>query len=206
MVVLDISSYPRRFSTTSKESLYNKRLVTMNFTRDQLANQPHLRRLLSPEAEKELNLPPVNEPEKSEVLTPHTSSGDLKDLWAELSPAQKRSLKGTEAKVHAVILNFALKNKLPHIHGAYGRATHELPAGWPDFTFFRKIPGAFENKALFMEIKVPGGVLSFQQKFWLTVLDIHIVPNAYHAINLLDTFYDLHLPVYQKHPELDLEK
>lgn len=116
----------------------------------------------------------------------------LKGAFDHLSPAQKKRLRGTEAKQHGIICNWLLRHKIPFIHAPTSRKVVDLPPGWPDFTIFRQSPPI--NEVLLIEIKVPGGQLSWEQKYWIKLLCVEISPSAGSAIKLAADFCSIPIP------------
>lgn len=169
-----------------------------SISRAELAANPNLTRLLSPEQARVLGitLPPTP--------TPPSAPSTLKDAFAQLTRPQKARLRGTESKQHAIFVTWLTKHQIPHIHAPTGRKVHDLPPGWPDFSIFRKTPSSTITQCLLIEFKVPGGVLSFEQEYWMKLLDILIVPHAFQAIASTAAFCEIHLPVLNQTKELAL--
>jgi hypothetical protein len=173
----------------------------MKISKAELANSPHLRRLLSPEAAKSIGLEPLpNTDSKTNSSPPPT----LKELFKDLTPAEKRRLKGDEAKQHGILCAWLVKNEIPFIHAPTSRRVHDLPPGWPDFTVFHKIEDRYSDAlpfniayALFIEIKVPGGSLSWEQIQWQKRLPVQMCATAYDAMRLAASFCRLPIPVFQ---------
>jgi hypothetical protein len=176
----------------------------MKITKAQLASTPSLRRLLSPEAAKSIGLEPLpNSDSKTDSSPPLT----LKELFKDLTPAERRRLRGDEAKQHGILCAWLCKNEIPFIHAPTSRRVHDLPPGWPDFTVFAPDTAFYPPTrcfALFIEMKCPGGCLSWEQKEWIKRLPVTIVPSAYAAMREVAAFAKLDLPALQYTQNLDL--
>lgn len=178
----------------------------MKMTKSELAASPHLVRLLDPAVAQELGILHKDSPQK---LIGNSPADTLKDVWKNLTPEAKRKLRGAEAKEHGIFSAWLLKHSCPHIHAPTSRKVVDLPPGWPDYTLIRNHQSAspvellFMGECLLLELKVPGGVLSWEQKEWAKLLPVNIVPSAYAAIRAAAIFYHIDLPVLNRTKEME---
>jgi hypothetical protein len=172
----------------------------MKISKSELANSPHLRRLLSPEAAKSIGLEPLL---NSDIKTDSSPPLTLRELFKDLTPAERKRLRGDEAKQHGILCAWLVKNEIPFIHAPTSRRVHDLPPGWPDFTIFYA-PDSSECQCLFIEIKVPGGSLSWEQIQWQKRLPVGMCATAYDAMRLVASFCRLPIPVFQPPTSLPL--
>lgn len=95
-----------------------------------------------------------------------------------------KAAKGFEKAEHDLVLSWSSLHRLEPIHAACHRKVHDLPPGWPDFTF------CVMDRVLFVEMKVEGGRLNEDQIRMHAILGllgctVHITGSALETMKLV---------------------